>query len=91
MEIVVGIVQNVLIVLVDVLFLAMLIRALLSWMPLDEDSKIALFFYSITEPLIIPVRVLCDRFHWFEGSPLDVPYLITSMLLAVLSTLLSIL
>ncbi len=42
----------------------------------------------ITEPLILPVRHLCDRFGWFQGVPMDVPFLLTALFVSLLTTLL---
>ena len=66
----------------------MLARALVSWLPLDEDSPIENFLYTVTEPVIAPVRALCERFGWFEGLPVDMSFFITFILISVLAALL---
>ncbi len=71
-----------------VLELLMLGRALISWLPLPEDSPVENFLYSVTEPVIMPVRSLCERFGWFENLPIDMPFFITFILLSVLSAIL---
>ena len=71
-----------------VLELLMLGRALISWLPLPEDSRVEEFLYSVTEPVIMPVRSLCERFGWFENLPIDMPFFITFILLSVLSAIL---
>lgn len=75
------------IVLVVFQFL-MLGRALVSWLPLDEDNPIENFLYTVTEPVITPVRALIERFGWFEGLPIDMSFFITFLLIAVLAALL---
>ena len=65
--------------------LLMLIRAVTSWFPVDEDSAFMRFIYFATEPIITPVRVILDRFGLFEGFPLDMSFFITFMLLSILS------
>lgn len=68
--------------------IAMLGRAVLSWFTMGEQTRIGAFLYVITEPFIMPVRSLCNRFGWFRGLPMDMPFLITSVLMMLLSTFL---
>lgn len=79
-------------VIITVLHLAMLVRAILSWFvdPMNE-GKLTSFLFMLTEPLIAPIRALCDKMHWFEGIPVDIPFLITWMLLTLLQTVIGIL
>ena len=71
-------------ILAAVLF-AMLLRALLSIFFMGEESKFAMILYFFTEPFIMPVRL---KLNLFQGSPLDVSFFLTSILLAMLQTLL---
>ena len=82
------IVKQTLLVCVNVLSFAMLISAILSWFDPTRESRLSGFFYLLTEPVILPVRKLCQRMHWFEGFPLDIPFLITLILLSLLEALL---
>ena len=68
--------------------LAMLLRALLSWLPFAEGGFLETLLYALTEPLIHPLRVLFDKTGWFAGMPLDMPFFFTAMLLILLNTLL---
>ena len=77
--------------LIDILHLAMLVRALLSWIDPMQEWKISSFLYVVTEPVILPLRRLFERKHWFEGMPLDMPFMITFLLLFLLSSLLQML
>ena len=64
--------------------LLMFIRAILSWFPVNEDSVFLRFVYMVTEPVILPVRILLDKFGWFEGMPIDMAFLITFLLLSMI-------
>ena len=75
-------------VLLIALQLRMLGRALLSWLPLEEENPVENFLFSLTEPVIAPVRALIDRFGWFEGLPIDMSFFITFILLSVLTAIL---
>ena len=73
---------------VDVISIAMLVRAVLSWLFVDGQSKLGAFLYVVTEPIILPIRALCNRFGWFQGLPLDIPFFITAVLLMIVSVVL---
>ena len=70
---------------VSALSFAMFIRAVLSFLPIDEGSAINGFLAFITEPFILPFRILCDKFNFAKGIPFDVPFLITYFILMILS------
>ena len=72
--------------MLDVISLAMLGRAVLSWFSMGEQTKIGTFLYVVTEPVILPIRNLCARFGWFQGLPLDMPFLISMVILTLVST-----
>ena len=75
-------------ILLIALQLLMLGRAILSWLPLEEENPVENFLFSLTEPVIAPVRALIDRFGWFEGLPIDMSFFITFILLSVLTAIL---
>ena len=76
------------VIFLDVVSLAMLGRAILSWFPTDGPTRIGSFLYVVTEPFIIPIRALCARFGWFRGLPLDMPFLLTMVSISFVSLLL---
>lgn len=90
MNTVIYVLKSLVLVFLDVMQLAMLARAILSWFDRGE-SRISAFLFFITEPFILPVRRLCERMHWFEYSMLDVPFFMTMLLFTALQTLLSVL
>ena len=74
--------------LISGILLLMLVRAIMSWLPVDEDSTLLRFVYMCTEPVIMPVRALFDHFGWFEGMPIDMAFFVTSLILFLISTFL---
>ncbi len=82
------IVAQCLILFLSVLSLGMLGRAILSWFSMGEPTKLGSFLYVLTEPIILPLRALCDRFGWFRGVPFDMPFLMTTLLLSLVTMLL---
>ena len=78
------------IIFLDVILFAMLIRAVLSWFTMgDGQSPLGHFLFVVTEPFILPVRMLCAKFGWFQGLPMDMSFLITTLLLSLSNVLLS--
>ena len=76
------------VIFLDIVSLAMLGRAILSWFPSDGPTRIGSFLYVVTEPFIIPIRALCGRFGWFRGVPLDMPFLLTMVSISFVSFIL---
>ena len=72
-----------LILFIDVLSIAMLARAIISWIFMGQQTRLGAFLYVVTEPIILPIRALCRRFGWFQGLPMDMPFLITVVLLSM--------
>ncbi len=71
-------------IIIAVLQFLMLARAIISWLPIDEDNPIVSFLYGVTEPVIMPVRAVLDRLGLFEGMPIDMSFFITFILLSIL-------
>lgn len=69
----------------QILFLA---RAILSWFFMAEENAITNFLYAVTEPLIVPARVFLNKFESVQNVPIDIPFIVTVMLLTVLQMLL---
>ena len=82
------IVADVVVLLLSAIQLAMLIRAILSWFPMDSN-KFLDFLYGITEPFIVPIRLLFEKMNWFQNVPLDVAFMVSYLLLSILSMLLT--
>ena len=83
------VIKNFLLVLLDVVQFALLIRAILSWFDPMQEWRLSQFLFLVTEPVILPLRRLCSRMHWFEGVPMDMPFMLTWMVLLVFQLILS--
>ena len=64
---------------------AMFLRAILSWFIPDENNRLVQFLIVVTEPFIIPVRVLLQKLNLFQDTPIDVSFFITYLLLWVIT------
>ena len=56
--------------LLQILSLAILIRVLLSWFPVDPSNPIIRVLYEITEPVLMPFRRVIPRIGMLDLSPL---------------------
>lgn len=85
MHIVVALLVGTVRALLTFLKLCFFVRAVLSFLPLDDQDPISRFTALVTEPVIVPVRALFDRFGWFRNSVLDVPFFTAFLLISAIS------
>ncbi|MBO4979139.1 MAG: YggT family protein [Clostridia bacterium] len=72
-----------------VLEIAMLLRAIASWIPALDGMKWMDIVYMLTEPLVVPVRAIFERFALFRNSPIDFSFVIAFLLLGMVQTVMS--
>lgn len=70
--------------------ICMLIRAVLSWLPIKDDNVFLLFVMMVTEPIVAPVRALFEKMGWFQNIPIDVSFFVAYLLLTVVSAVVGI-
>ncbi len=68
--------------------LALLARMILSWFITNEQNRFMLFLYAVTEPFILPFRVICHMFGMPDDLPIDIPYSIAFIALTLLNSFL---
>ena len=71
-----------------VLDIGLFLRAILSWIDPDMSFRFSAFLYTVTEPVIQPIRKLCYKMNWFQRTPIDVPFMITVLLVILAQMLL---
>ena len=72
-----------------ILWLALFLRAIVSWFDPTGEGWFSGLLYMITEPMIHPIRVLFEKMGWFQETPLDVPFFVLVILIAILRFLLT--
>ncbi len=65
----------------EYLFIA---RAILSWFPMLQGNPIVELLYSITEPILAPIRALLWKIPGMNSLPLDFSVLVAFLLIEVL-------
>ena len=56
-------------ILAWILFVAILIRSIISWINLEESNPLVVVVYQITEPILSPIRRLLPSFGGLDLSP----------------------
>ena len=74
--------------MLDVVLTMMFLRVILSWFMFGEENRIMFFLYSMTEPIVLPVRILLDKLGWFRSIPIDMSFFFTYILLSIIRTVL---
>ena len=74
-------------VLLNFLYIAMFLEAVLSWF-LPEDRLIMVVLTTITSPIVFPVRMLLSRIPAIARLPIDLSFFVAFLLLGLLSGLL---
>ena len=78
---------NFVIIFIEVISFAMMVRAILSWFT-DGSGKFSQFLYVLTEPAIMPIRKLLVKMNWLQNSPIDFSFTLTFVALMVIQILL---
>ncbi len=70
-------------ILFQVLWLAIMARVLLSWLPNAPRNRLVVFIYDITEPLLSPLR------RWIPplGGMIDISPMVAMLLLWVIQSI----
>jgi len=55
------VVLNTLIYVLNVVQFLILVRAIISWLPIGMDNVVVRFIYQVTEPILAPARELIDK------------------------------
>lgn len=84
---VIYVVSQVVLTCLSALEIAMLIRAVLSWIPSMSGTRFADFIYTLTEVIVAPVRRAAEKMNLFNRSPIDLSFLIAYLLLSMLQSM----
>ena len=70
-------------ILLSVVMLAMFVRSIMSFFPDLTTSKLYEILFAITEPFIMPARFVFEKLNYDDSFFLDVPYMVTYLVLMV--------
>ena len=75
-------------VLGTVLYVAILGRVIISWLPISSENPIVVMLYQVTEPILGPIRAILPRMGMLDLSPI-VAILLIGLIQRVLVSVLS--
>jgi YggT family protein len=61
---------RVVVILCNVMAVAVVIRSLLSWFPVDPNNFLVVFLVTVTEPILSPLRRIIPRLDMIDLSPM---------------------
>jgi len=61
---------RVVVILCNVMAVAVVIRSLLSWFPVDPNNFLVVFLVTITDPILLPLRRIVPRLDMIDLSPM---------------------
>ncbi len=64
--------------------LLFIVRVIISWIPSAQMSSFGSFIYSITEPVLAPIRAVLHKIPALRDLPLDFSVLVAYLLVDVL-------
>ncbi|MBQ8145704.1 MAG: YggT family protein [Clostridia bacterium] len=76
----VGIIFYILNTVIYIFDLLLLVRAVCSWVPSFRESIVYRFSFTITEPILRPVRDLLYRIDWVRRCPIDLSFIVVVLI-----------
>jgi YggT family protein len=61
---------RIVVVFCDAMAIAIVIRSLLSWFPVDPNNFLVVFLVTITEPILSPLRRIIPRLDAIDLTPM---------------------
>ena len=75
-------------VIIELVTIAMMLRAVLPFFLNVEESRFYALTYCISEPFVAPVRYFMVKMNWGQNSPIDWSFFVTYLLLWLLQSFL---
>jgi len=83
-----SVVLSIVLSLISFYDLVLLGRVVISWIPYFQGSAVESFCYSLTEPILEPIRSFLFRFEWVRRCPLDLSVLVLFLIIQILPSFL---
>lgn len=76
--------------LIWIIVVLIFLRSILSWFPGGSESKTGSILFTLTEPILGPIRRVFMKFEFARSSPFDFSPVVAILLLFLLQTIISI-
>lgn len=88
MEIVLYILAKIVQIFLSVISFAMLLRVLLQFFVDIQKNKLYAISVALTEPIVVPFRVLFAKLNIAQNTPLDLPFMVAYLAVWLVSAFL---
>jgi YggT family protein len=83
-----GLIMQAVFVLIQLLKAALVIRVILSFLPISADNPLVRMLYSVTEPVLAPIRRLLERSSIGGNMMMDFSPIIAFLLIGLIQSIL---
>lgn len=77
------------VILLQIIEYAILIRVILSWLPIPKDNQFIRILYQITDPVLLPIRNMIEKTNWGKNMMIDFSPLIAFAIIMLLVRIVS--
>ncbi len=77
------------VILLQIIEYAILIRVILSWLPIPKDNQFVRILYQITDPVLLPIRNMIEKTNWGKNMMIDFSPLIAFAIIMLLVRIVS--
>lgn len=77
------------VILLQIIEYAILIRVIVSWLPIPKDNQFIRILYQITDPVLLPIRNMIEKTNWGKNMMLDFSPLIALLVIMLLIRVIS--
>ena len=63
---------------------AILARVLITWLPVPKENKLIQMLYTITEPILAPIRALIERSSFGKNMMFDFSPIVAFLLIGII-------
>ncbi len=74
--------------LIECIQWALMLHAIVSWLPLDDDNAFMLLLEGICAPVLYPARLLVEKSETLSSFPVDVSFIMTYIALMLIGAFL---
>lgn len=84
-----GIILSALNLLIWIIVVLIFLRSILSWFPGGTESKTGAILFTLTEPVLGPIRRIFMKFEFARSSPFDFSPIVAILLLFLLQSIIA--
>ena len=75
-------------IMIVALQMLMFVRAIMSWIMMEEENTFTRFLNLVTDPIIMPVRMLLEKVEFIRNMPMDISFFVAFLILVIIQNIL---